>query len=107
MYMRYHLLTDRVRQKQFDVDWHPGKENLGDDHTKHHAAQHHKDMHPIILHKDSSLNVLQGCVKLLQSQPRTRTDTQTGQSALRATQARGALSHTYANTYQNSITDIL
>jgi hypothetical protein len=30
MDMRYHWLTDRVRQKQFDVYWRPGRENLGD-----------------------------------------------------------------------------
>jgi hypothetical protein len=36
---RYHWLTDRVRQKQFDVYWRPGRENLGDYHTKHHSAQ--------------------------------------------------------------------
>jgi hypothetical protein len=29
MDMRYHWLTDRVRQKQFDVYWRPGCENLG------------------------------------------------------------------------------
>jgi hypothetical protein len=50
MDMRYHWLTDRVRQKQFDVYWRPGRENLGDYHTKHHSAQHHKDMLGLILH---------------------------------------------------------
>jgi hypothetical protein len=44
MDMRYHWMTDRVRQKQFIVYWRPGRENLGDYHTKHHSAQHHKDM---------------------------------------------------------------
>jgi hypothetical protein len=34
----YHWLIDRVRQKQFDVYWRPGRENLGDYHTKHHSA---------------------------------------------------------------------
>jgi hypothetical protein len=48
MYMRYHWLTDRVRQKQFDVYWRPGRENLGDYHTKHHSAQHHTDMRGLI-----------------------------------------------------------
>jgi hypothetical protein len=28
MDMRYHWLTDRVRQKQFDVYWRPGRDNL-------------------------------------------------------------------------------
>jgi hypothetical protein len=40
MNMRYHWLTDRVRQKQLDVYWHPEHENLGNYHTKHHSAQH-------------------------------------------------------------------
>jgi hypothetical protein len=55
MDMRYHWLTDRVRQKQFDVYWRPGRENLGDYHTKHHSAQHHKDMRGLILHQANSL----------------------------------------------------
>jgi hypothetical protein len=33
MDMRYHWLTYRVRQEQFDVYWWPGRENLGDYHT--------------------------------------------------------------------------
>jgi hypothetical protein len=58
MDMRYHWLTDRVRQKQFDVYWRPGRENLGDFHTKHHSAQHHKDLCHLILHEANSLQVL-------------------------------------------------
>jgi hypothetical protein len=58
MYMRYHWLTNRVRKKQFDVYWRPGRENLGDYHTKHHSAQHHKDMLHLILHQENSLQVL-------------------------------------------------
>jgi hypothetical protein len=58
MDMRYHWLTDRVRQKQFDVYWRPGRENLGDYHTKHHSAQHHEDMRGFILHQANSLQVL-------------------------------------------------
>jgi hypothetical protein len=51
MDMRYHWLTDRVRKKKFDVYWRPGRDNLGDYHTKHHSAQHHKDMRRLILHQ--------------------------------------------------------
>jgi hypothetical protein len=58
MDMRYHWLTDRVRQKQFDVYWRPGRENLGEYHTQHHAAQHHKYMRGLILHQANSLQVL-------------------------------------------------
>jgi hypothetical protein len=38
MDMRYHWLRDRVHQKQFDVYWRPGRENIGDYHTTHHSA---------------------------------------------------------------------
>jgi hypothetical protein len=49
MDMRYHWLTDRVSEKQFDIYWRPGRQNLADYHTKHHSAQHHKDMRHLIL----------------------------------------------------------
>jgi hypothetical protein len=65
MDMRYHWLTDRVRQEQFYVYWRPGCENLGDYHTKHHSAQHHNNMRGLILNQPNSLQVLRGCVKLL------------------------------------------
>jgi hypothetical protein len=58
MDMRYHWQTDRVCKKQFDVYWRPGRENLVDYHTKHHSAQHHKDMRHLILHEANSLQVL-------------------------------------------------
>jgi hypothetical protein len=58
MDMRYHWQTYRVRQKQFDVYWRPGRENLVDYHTKHHSAQHNKDMRGLILHQENSLQVL-------------------------------------------------
>jgi hypothetical protein len=64
MDMSYHWLKDRVRKKQFDVYWRPGRENLGDYHTKHHSAQHHKDMRRLILHQANILQVLRRCVKL-------------------------------------------
>jgi hypothetical protein len=56
----------------------------------------------------SQIGILRWCVefvKLPQPQPRARTYTQTCQSTLRATQVRAALSHAYAVTYQNKITD--
>jgi hypothetical protein len=90
--MRYHWLTDKV--KQFDVYWRPGRENLGDYHTKHHSAQHHKDMRGLFLHQANSLQVLRGCVKLRplpQPQLRARTYTQTNPSAQVATQLRSVL----------------
>jgi hypothetical protein len=91
MDMRNHWLADRVRQKQFDVYWRPGHENLGDYHTKHHSAQHHKDMSGLILYQANSLQVLQGCVELLplpQPYSRTRTYAHPCQSTQRATPLR-------------------
>jgi hypothetical protein len=107
MDMRYHWLTDRVRQKQFDVYWRPGRENLGDYHTKHHSAQHHKDMRKFILHQANSLQVLRWCVKLLplpQPPLRARMDARTNPSAQRATQLRSVLARVYAVSRHNQIT---
>jgi hypothetical protein len=58
MDMIYHWLTARVRRKQFDIYWWPGRDNLGEYHTKHHSAQHDKDMRGLILHQANSLHVL-------------------------------------------------
>jgi hypothetical protein len=55
--------------------------------------------------QDQDLRHFHALVKLPQPQLRTRTYTQTGQSTLRATHVRAALSHAYAVTYQNRITD--
>jgi hypothetical protein len=107
MDMRYHWLTNRVRQKQFDVYWRPGRENLVDYHTKHHSAQHHKDMRHLILHEANSLQVLRVCVKLLplpQPPLRARTDARKNPSAQRATQLRSVLARVYAVSIQNQIT---
>jgi hypothetical protein len=107
MDMRYHWLTERVRQKQFDVYWRPGRENLGDYHTKHHSAQYHKDMRHFILHEANNLQVLRGCDKLLplpQPPVRARTDARTNPSAQRATQLRCVLARVLAVSIQNQIT---
>jgi hypothetical protein len=93
--MKYYWLQDRVRQKQFDVYWRPGKDNLGDYHSKHHPAQHHQDMRPILIHQANSLNVLLGCAKLPQPKLRHPTYTHTSQRTLRSTQVRCALAHAY------------
>jgi hypothetical protein len=98
MDMRYHWLRDRVRQKQFYVYWRPGRENLGDYHTKQHSAQHQKDMRRLILHQANSLQVMRGCVKLLPlPQPHVCmcTYTQTYSSTQRATQPKRVLACAY------------
>jgi hypothetical protein len=99
MDMRYHWLTDRVRQEQFDVYWLPGRENLIDYHIKHHSAQHHKYIRGLILHQANSLQALRGCVKLLplpQPQLRKRTDARTNPNTQRATQLRIVLARVYS-----------
>jgi hypothetical protein len=100
--MRYHWLTNRVLQKQFDVYWRPGRENLGDYHTKHHSAQCHKDMRHLILHDANSLQVLRGCVKLL---PLPQPPLRTNPSAQRATQPRSVPMRVYTVARQNQITN--
>jgi hypothetical protein len=101
MDMKYYWLQDRVRQKQYDVYWRPGQDNLGDYHTKHHSAQHHQAMRPLMLHQANILNVLRGCVKLPQTQLRRPTDTHTFQRTLRATQVICALTRVYTVILQN------
>jgi hypothetical protein len=101
---RYHCLTDRVRQKQFDVYWRPGRENLGDYHTTHHSAQHHKDMRGLILHQANSLQVMRGCVKLRPlPQPllRARTYAETNPSSQRAAQLGSVLARVRSVSRQN------
>jgi hypothetical protein len=107
MDMRYHWLTDRVSQKQFDIYLRPGRENLGDYHTKHHSAQHHKEMRGLILHQANSLQVLRGCDKLLplpQPPVRALADARTNPSVQRATQLRRVLARVYAVSIQNQVT---
>jgi hypothetical protein len=104
MDMIYHWLTDRVRKKQFDVYWRPGRENIGDYHTKYHSAQHHKDMRGLILHQANSLQVLRGCVKLRplpQPQLPARTYAETNPSAQRATQLMSMLARVCCVSIQN------
>jgi hypothetical protein len=104
MDMRYHWLTDRVRQKQIDVYWQPGRENIGVYHTTHISAQHHKDMRGLILHQAHCLQVLRGCVKLLpipQPHLRTRTYAHIYQSTQRATQITRVLARAYYVSRQN------
>jgi hypothetical protein len=102
MDMRY--LTDRVRKKQFDVYWRPGRENLGDYRIKHHSAQHNKDMRGLISHQANNLQVMQGRVKLLplpQPHSITHTYAHTHPSAQRATHLKSVLAHVYSVSIQN------
>jgi hypothetical protein len=50
--MRFYWIRDRVKQKQFQIVWHKGEDNLADNFTKHHLAAHHQALRPIYLHKE-------------------------------------------------------
>jgi hypothetical protein len=104
MDMMYHWLIDRVLQRQCDVYWRPGHDNLGNYHTTHHSAQHHKHMRCLIVHQANSLQVLRGCVKILplpQPHLRMRTYVQTYHSTQRVTQLTGVLARGYSVSIQN------
>ena len=47
--MRYYWVKDRVNQGQFHIFWRPGKLNLADYFTKHHAPAHHRKMRSVYL----------------------------------------------------------
>ena len=54
MDMRYFWIVDQVDQKNFDVRWHPGTENLADYPTKHHTARIHRHVRPYYVHMKTS-----------------------------------------------------
>ena len=58
MEMQYFYSCDQVKRKQFDVQYHPGQENLADYNSKHHEAKHHRDVRPIYLHMENSPHTL-------------------------------------------------
>ena len=52
--MQFFWVTDQVLIKEFNVQWHPGKENLADYFTKHFDAAHHQHVRPWYVHKQNS-----------------------------------------------------
>ena len=53
--MRFYWIQDRTQQKQFLIYWKPCSTNLGNYHTKHHPASHHRLMRPTYLHPTTQL----------------------------------------------------
>jgi hypothetical protein len=51
--MRFYWVRCRVNQGQFRVFWAPGKDNLADYFTKHHAPSHHRTMRPQYLQESN------------------------------------------------------
>lgn len=46
MDMRYHWIRDKLGQRQYDVEWQPGLDNMGDYFTKNHSPAHHRCTKP-------------------------------------------------------------
>ena len=72
--MRFFYVTDQVKRGEFDVQWHPGQENLADYFTKHFDGKHHEAVRPWYLHMPNSPrflpravtpSTLRGCVGTL------------------------------------------
>ena len=74
MEMRFFWVTDQVKNGTYDIQWHPGHENLADYFTKHFKGKHHLEVRPWYLHMHNSPNflpravapsTLRGCVEIL------------------------------------------
>jgi len=74
MEMRFFWVADQVKNRLFDIQWHPGQENLAGYFTKHFESRHHQEVRPWYLHMDNSPkfspravtpSTLRGCVGTL------------------------------------------
>ena len=54
MEMRFFWVTGQVASGEFDVQWHPGKENLADYFTKHFETSHHREVRPWYVQEQTS-----------------------------------------------------
>ena len=50
MEMRFSWISDQEQRDIYSVQWHPGKENLEDYQSKHHARIHDQNVRPWYLH---------------------------------------------------------
>ena len=92
MDIQFYWIRDRITQKHFLVYWYPGKLNLGDYHTKHHASKHHQRVRSTYLQEhDSPTDIrtkspggLRGCVestgKHVSTKPTTELRTHTNKN---------------------------
>lgn len=61
--MRYHWIQDRSEQKEYDIYWEPGVDNLAYYFTKNFTPAHHKRTKPRFLTSHPQVHsVMQGCV---------------------------------------------
>ena len=56
--MRFHWIRDRVSQKQFDVHWRPGKDNLADFFTKPLAVHKHQEIMDKLIRRNHVCNAV-------------------------------------------------
>lgn len=54
MEMRFFWVADQVALNNYDVQWHPGQENLADYFSKHHEPSHHQHVRPWYVHTPQS-----------------------------------------------------
>ena len=55
MDMRFYWMKDRVKQKDFSVNWKTGSQNMGDYFTKHHPPRHHRKISATYLYMANAL----------------------------------------------------
>jgi hypothetical protein len=74
MDMQFFWVGDKVAHEMYNLDWHPGQENLVDYQSKHHVASHHVNVRPgYLLLKNSPRflpraqkpSALKGCIGTL------------------------------------------
>ena len=52
------FITDQVKLRAFDVQWHPGQENVAGYFTIVFDGEHHREVQPCYLHEANSPRVL-------------------------------------------------
>jgi hypothetical protein len=74
MEMRFFCIGDKVSQEMYDLQWHPGQENLADYQSKHHVGSHytfvclwylHTANSPRVLPRAERPSALKGCIGTL------------------------------------------
>jgi hypothetical protein len=64
MEMNFFWIADAVKAGKFDIQYYPGKENLGDYQSKHHLGAHHIAVCSWYLHEKMSLENYQELASL-------------------------------------------
>ena len=58
MEMRFFWIGDKIAQEMYNLQWHPGQENLADYQSKHHIGSHHTFVRPWYLYTNDPPRVL-------------------------------------------------